>query len=347
MKIRTECVHIRMMFSFFNILLFLPILRIRTTHAMSAEEKLSLSEQSKEMFYHAYKCYMQNAFPADELMPLSCKGRYRDQGPSLNDINDTFGNFSLTLIDSLDTLLIMGDIKEFENAIKLVINSVSFDANIVVTTFETNIRVVGGLISAHILAKTVQELPNNKHSKLLDWYSDELLNMAVDVGNRLLPAFNSRSGLPHRRINLKYGMNSNDLLNFQETCTACAGSMILEFMALSRLSGSSEFEKKANRAMDVIWDARNPNTNLVGSVINVETGSWVKKEASIGGGTDSYYEYLAKGYLLTNNSNYLDRWNAHYSAIMNFIGKVSPHQNHLFFKCQILSKSDHKLVGKL
>ena len=127
-------------------------------------------------------------------------------------------------------------------------------------------------------------------------------------------------------------MNSNNLLNFQETCTACAGSMILEFMALSRLSGSSEFEKKANRAMDVIWDARNPNTNLVGSVINVETGSWVKKEASIGGGTDSYYEYLAKGYLLTNNSNYLDRWNAHYSAIMNFIVKVSPHQNHLFFQ---------------
>ena len=330
MKIRKERVHIRTMFSFSNIVLFLTIPKIRTTNAMSAEEKLSFSEQSKEMFYHAYKSYMENAFPADELMPLSCKGRYRDQGPSLNDINDTFGNFSLTLIDSLDTLMIMGNIEEFENAIKLVIDSVSFDADIVVTTFETNIRVVGGLISAHILAKTVQELPNYKHSKVLNWYNDELLIMALDVGSRLLPAFNSRSGLPHRRINLKYGMNSNDLLNFHETCTACAGSMILEFVALSRLSGNSEFEKKAKKAMDVIWNARNPNTNLVGSVLNVETGGWVKKEASIGGGTDSYYEYLAKGYLLTNDSNYLNRWNAHYSAIMNFIGQVFGTESYFF-----------------
>ena len=139
-------------------------------------------------------------------------------------------------------------------------------------------------------------------------------------------------------------MNSNDLLNFHETCTACAGSMILDFVALSRLSGNSEFEKKANRAMDVIWDSRKANTNLVGSVINVETGGWVKKEASIGGGTDSYYEYLAKGYLLTNDSNYLDRWNAHYSGIMNFIGKVSLHQTHTFFKCKILSACSNKFV---
>lgn len=310
------------MIIFLKILLFIDVMNICTSNAMSADKKLSLSEESKEMFYHAYNSYMKYAFPADELMPLSCKGRFRDHGPSLNDVNDAFGNFSLTLIDSLDTLLIMGDIKEFEDAIKLVINSVSFDADVVVTTFETNIRVVGGLLSAHILAKTVQELPNNKNSKYLYWYEDELLKMALNVGNRLLPAFDSQSSLPHRRINLKNGMKSNDLLNLKETCTACAGSMILEFAALSRLSGNPEFEKKADLAMDVIWEARNPNTNLVGSVINVETGDWVKKEASIGGGTDSYYEYVAKAYLLLGDTKYLDRWNKHYSAIMSYIGKV-------------------------
>ena len=58
---------------------------------MSAEEKLSLSEESKEMFYHAYKSYMENAFPADELMPLSCRGRIRGVEPDRGDIDDALG----------------------------------------------------------------------------------------------------------------------------------------------------------------------------------------------------------------------------------------------------------------
>ena len=292
---------------------------------MDAKEKEELSQQTKEMFYHAYDSYMKNAFPADELMPLSCKGRYRDHGPSLNDVNDAFGNFSLTLIDSLDTLFIFGDIEEFDRAIKLVISNVSFDSDFVVTTFETNIRVVGGLISAHILAKIFQELKfKPKYSKKsLAWYKTELLDMALDIGVRLLPAFNSSSGLPHRRINLKHGMSSESLVSIKETCTACAGSMILEFASLSRLSGNPIFEEKAALAMDVLWKARDLQSNLVGSVINVHTGGWVKKEAGIGGGIDSYYEYLAKAYILLDDPKYLHRWKIHYAAIMKYIGKVN------------------------
>ena len=306
------------------IVLFITILISRKSIAMSAKETEELSEKSKEMFYHAYNSYINNAFPADELMPLSCKGRYRDHGPSLNDVNDSFGNFSLTLIDSLDTLFIMGDLEEFDRAIKTIVNSVSFNSDIVVTTFETNIRIVGGLISAHVLAKIVQEFEsNNKNNdRELLWYNNELLNMAVDIGNRLLPAFKSPTGLPHRRINLKYGMDSKHMIPKQETCTACAGSMILEFAALSRLSGIPEYEEKASLAMDVLWKSRNIQSDLMGSVINVDTGSWVKKETGIGGGIDSYYEYLAKAYLLLGDPKYLYRWNKHYAGIMKYIGKV-------------------------
>lgn len=85
------------------------------------------------MFYHAYNAYMSNAYPADELMPLSCKGRYRGSEPDRGDIDSTLGklvllfkilyqfvhvclstlckinffySFSLTLVDTLDTLVV-------------------------------------------------------------------------------------------------------------------------------------------------------------------------------------------------------------------------------------------------
>ena len=53
---------------------------------------------------------MDNAFPADELMPLSCQGRYRGVQPDRGDLDDALGNFSLTLIDSLDMLVVVGDL---------------------------------------------------------------------------------------------------------------------------------------------------------------------------------------------------------------------------------------------
>ena len=43
----------------------------------------------------------------------------------------------------MDTLAILGDFDEFEKAIKLVINNVKFDNDIIVSVFETNIRVLG------------------------------------------------------------------------------------------------------------------------------------------------------------------------------------------------------------
>ncbi|KAJ8895378.1 hypothetical protein PR048_000710 [Dryococelus australis] len=85
----------------------------------------------------------ENAYPADELMPLSCRGRWRDREPSRGDIDDTLGNFSLTLIDALDTLVVLGDLQEFERAVKLVIRDVTFDSDVIVSVFETNIRVLG------------------------------------------------------------------------------------------------------------------------------------------------------------------------------------------------------------
>ncbi|KAL0280067.1 UNVERIFIED_CONTAM: hypothetical protein PYX00_001470 [Menopon gallinae] len=287
-----------------------------TVIPMSTEEREELKEEARDMFYHAYRAYMENAYPADELMPLSCKGRWKDPLNSRGDLDDTLGNFSLTLIDTLDTLAILGDLEEFESAIKLVIKDVSFDQDVIVSVFETNIRVLGGLLSAHILAEYFQQ-----RAGVMQWYRAELLSMAKDLGYRLLPAFNTTTGIPHSRINLRYGLKNMRLSAHQETCTACAGTMILEMAALSRLTGDPVFEQKAHRAMDELWRMRHRSSDLMGTVLNVQSGDWIRRDSGVGAGIDSYYEYCLKAYILLGDEKYLGRFNRHYNAIMKYISQ--------------------------
>ena len=283
---------------------------------MSKEEREALKEEARDMFYHAYNAYMDNAYPADELMPLSCKGRYRGSEPNRGDIDSTLGNFSLTLVDTLDTLVVLGDLEEFENAVKLVARDVSFDTDVIVSLFETNIRMLGGLLSGHILAEYLQQ-----RADIMPWYRGELLNLAKDLGYRFLPAFNTTTGIPYGRINLKHGMKGVPVEVSRETCTACAGSMILEMAALSRLTGEAIFEEKAQKAMDVLWRMRHRGTDLMGSVLNVHSGDWVRRDSGVGAGIDSYYEYCLKAYILLGDEKYLGRFNKHYQAVMKYVSQ--------------------------
>ncbi len=85
----------------------------------------------KELFYHAYNGYLNYAYPLDELQPLTCRGV------------DTWGSYSLTLIDALSTLAVLGNHTEFRRVVN-VLSKKSFDSDINVSVFETNIRIVGG-----------------------------------------------------------------------------------------------------------------------------------------------------------------------------------------------------------
>ena len=89
---------------------------------------LALKERVKAMFYHAYNGYLDNAYPLDELRPLTCDG------------HDTWGSFSLTLVDSLDTLVVIGNHSEFQRATKLLLTNLDPNKNVNVSVFETNIR---------------------------------------------------------------------------------------------------------------------------------------------------------------------------------------------------------------
>lgn len=59
------------------------------------------------MFFHGFDGYMKHAFPQDELNPLACTGRSRNDKDEDNwGINDVLGNFCLTLIDSLESIAV-------------------------------------------------------------------------------------------------------------------------------------------------------------------------------------------------------------------------------------------------
>ena len=75
-----------------------------------------------------------------------------------------------------------------------------------------------------------------------------MLDLAVDLAQRLLPAFNTTTGMPYGSVNLRYGVNKGET---PVTCTAGVGTFIVEFGALSRLTGDQRFENAALRALEV------------------------------------------------------------------------------------------------
>lgn len=114
---------------------------------------------------------------------------------------NTWGNCHLTLIDSLDTLVIMRNYTEFNRIVKFITEKVDFDYNLNVSVFETNIRIVGGLLSAHLLSyKTGIELEEG-------WpCSGALLRLAEKMARKLLPAFDTQTKMPYGTVNLLNGV---------------------------------------------------------------------------------------------------------------------------------------------
>uniref|UniRef100_A0A8C4W971 alpha-1,2-Mannosidase n=1 Tax=Gopherus evgoodei TaxID=1825980 RepID=A0A8C4W971_9SAUR len=287
----------------------------RYSGAFPPQLRVQLRDAARGMFAFGYDNYMRHAFPQDELNPVHCRGRGPDRAdPSNLNINDVLGNYSLTLIDALDTLAIMGNSSEFQKAVKLVIDTVSFDKDSTVQVFEATIRVLGSLLSAHIIITDTKQPFGDMTIKD---YDDELLHMARDLAVRLLPAFeNTKTGIPYPRVNLKTGVppNSNN-----ETCTAGAGSLLVEFGILSRLLGDSTFEWVARRAVKALWSLRSNDTGLLGNVVNIQTGHWVGKQSGLGAGLDSFYEYLLKSYILFGKKEDLEMFNGAYRSIQNYL----------------------------
>ncbi len=119
-----------------------------------------------------------------------------------------------------------------------------------------------------------------------------LLTLAEDLGTRLLPAFDSPTGMPYRFVNLKTGKTRDPVSNPAET-----GTLLIEFGTLAKLTGKQAFYDKAKRALVETYKRRS-EIGLVGENIDVTTGKWTNPDSHLSGGIDSYYEYLIKCSLL-------------------------------------------------
>lgn len=252
----------------------------------------------KEMFHFAYDNYVTHAFPMDELKPISCSGE------------ESFKGMSVTMVDTLDTLAIMGNSTEFSKQVDWVCANLHFNKDENVSVFETNIRVLGGLLSAHLLACDVSLALHNS-------YDGCLLILAEDLGNRLMRAFDVPSGIPFGTVNLRYGVPEGETTI---TSVAGAGSFSIEFGVLSRLTGNSSYEDAAYKALNAIYSKRTV-IGLLGNHIDISTGEWTHGDAGIGGNVDSLYEYLLKSAILFGDQRYLDMFTPLYDSVLTHMKK--------------------------
>ncbi|KAK7223619.1 hypothetical protein V2G26_011622 [Clonostachys chloroleuca] len=367
------------------LILCLCILTPWMAEAMRDDYLRQLRQETVDMFYHGFNNYMDHAFPEDELRPLTCSSLTRDRDdPTRIGLNDALGNYSLTLIDSLSTLAILAGgpkdeaytapqaLSDFQDGVtKFVeyygdgrtgqtgqgIRSFGFDLDSKVQVFETVIRGVGGLLSAHLFA--IGELPmagyapspvtaakGNDPLELppILWpngfkYDGQLLRLALDLGQRLLPAFYTSTGIPYPRVNLRHGIPfyvNSPLHNFSdddrpednreitETCSAGAGSLTLEFTVLSRLSGDPRFEQAAKRAFWEVWGRRS-EIGLIGNGIDAERGLWIGPHSGIGAGIDSFFEYSFKSHVLLSGHDAPNISTSHRQSGTNWLDPNSIH----------------------
>ncbi|PIN23869.1 Mannosyl-oligosaccharide 1,2-alpha-mannosidase [Handroanthus impetiginosus] len=172
-------------------------------------------EKVKDAMIHAWSSYEKYAWGHDELQPQSKSGV------------DSFGGLGATLIDALDTLYIMGLDEQFQRAREWVAQSLDFNKNYDASVFETTIRVVGGLLSAYDLS------------------GDKLfLEKAKDIADRLLPAWDTPSGIPYNIINLAHGNPHNPGWTGGDSILADSGTEQLEFIALSQRTGNPKYQQK-------------------------------------------------------------------------------------------------------
>jgi ER degradation enhancer, mannosidase alpha-like 2 len=244
-----------------------------------------MARQVRGEFLYAWNAYKQYAWGHDELKPLSKS--YKDwYGTSLY----------MTPVDALDTLVLMGLNDEADKAREAITTNLSFNQDIEVKNFEITIRLLGGLLSSY-------QLTGDK----------KLLALADDLGTRLLPAFNSPTGMPYMFVNLKTGKTRG-----AESNPAEIGTLLLEFGTLSKLTGKPVYYDKAKRALTELYNRRS-KIGLVGSTINVETGAWIDPTSHISGGIDSYYEYLLKSSLLFGDKDCERMWKASIKAINKYL----------------------------
>ncbi|MCB0806345.1 MAG: glycoside hydrolase family 47 protein [Bacteroidales bacterium] len=264
--------------------------------AIEIDHADSLAADVKSEMLRSWNAYNQFAWGHDALKPIS---------KSHQDWYER--SLSISPIDAYSTLKLMkleNEAYEIEN---FVTDSLDFNINQFVKVFEVNIRILGGLLSMY-------ELSGNK----------KILEKAEDFGKRLMPAFETKTGIPTYWVNLETGERKGDTVNVAE-----AGTYLLEMGILSRHTKDPVYYEAAKKASSAIFERRS-ELGLIGDVIDVESGEWVSEVSHICAGVDSYYEYLIKGYLLFGDKELKKVWEESILAIQKHL--KDKHENRLWYK---------------
>lgn len=246
-------------------------------------------DKIKEMMKHAWDNYRQYGWGHNELKPIARKGHS----------TNIFGNSQMgaTIVDALDTLYIMGLLEEFRDGQDWVTNNLDFGVNSEVSVFEVNIRFIGGLLAAYYLSG--QEVFKNK---------------AVLLAEKLLPAFNTPTGIPWAMVNLKSGVGRNwGWASAGSSILAEFGTLHLEFVHLTYLTGNPVYYNKVMHIRKLLQKMDRPN-GLYPNYLNPRTGRWGQHHTSVGGLGDSFYEYLLKAWLVSDRTD-LEARNMYDNAI--------------------------------
>ncbi|GLJ24878.1 hypothetical protein SUGI_0475830 [Cryptomeria japonica] len=250
----------------------------------------------KEAMLHAWTSYEKYAWGFDELQPQSRRG-----------VNN-FGGLGASIIDSLDTLYIMGLDEQFQKA-KSWITSLDFNKGVDASVFETTIRVLGGLLSAYDLSG-----------------DNIFLDKAKQIADRLLPAWDTPTGIPYSSINLGDGRANNPGWTGGSSVLADIGTTQVEFIALSQRTGNPKYQEKVENVIHQIHKIF-PADGLVPIYVNPYTGR-ASSKITFGAMGDSFYEYLLKVWIQGNKTEavqqYRDMWEQSMEGLASLIKKSTP-----------------------
>lgn len=248
----------------------------RVQHDFSSDPTTAVSESRRlsvrAAFQRSWSAYKNQAWLYDELRPVSGGGR------------NTFGGWAATLVDTLDTLWIMGLHTDFYEAAAAAAqldwgNTTETAANL----FETTIRHLGGLLSAHDLSG-----------------EPALLAKAHELGDMLYTAFDTPNRLPGFWLNFDHARDGEQHAGSHDP-SAAAASLGLEFTRLAQLTGEHKFYDAIERVRAFLARVQH-ETRLPGMwPTNIDFQNELADSAAftLGALADSLYEYLPKMFILT------------------------------------------------
>ncbi|ODV79789.1 glycoside hydrolase family 47 protein [Suhomyces tanzawaensis NRRL Y-17324] len=278
-----------------------------------------LQNETKELFKFGWNAYIQHGFPADEVRPLTCES----YGPDYNDVdntirNDAMGNVSLTVLDNLDSLIILEQWDELEDMLTYLKSNMDlFEQDTVVQVFELSIRSLGGLLSAHLLLSDTPHAShhNGRFHQLSKDYDGFLLDLAHDLGKRLIPTYKTSTHVPVPRVNLARGIKGVPSKLQKDACTAGATTPVLEFTLLSKLTGDPQFEYYSQLTFWKLWSSKLA-LNLLPMTIDPLSNLWKDALTGIGASIDSFYEYSAKAAIIFDDDYMWSVFKTSYKALL-------------------------------